>query len=95
MFVFSNRFRIRISISFSLKDKRQVIRSIKDKFRSVFKVPIIEIGEQDNKNFALLAFSFVCEKEYYGEQLQQKMLEFIEDNCLEEVVDIESFVEKY
>ena len=55
----------------------------------------MEIGEQDNRNFSLLAFTFVCQEIYYGEKLQNKMLDFIEENCLEEVVDIEKFLEKY
>lgn len=95
MFVFSSRIKIRIHISFSLKDKRQVIHSLKHKFKSSFKVPLVEIGEQDNKNFSLLAFTFVCEEVHFGEKLQNKMLDFIEENCLEEVVDIENFLEKY
>jgi len=95
MFVFSSRIQIRLHISFSLKDKRQVIHSLKNKFKSSFKVPLVEVGEQNNKNFSILAFTFVCEEISYGEKLQSKMLDYIEDNCLEEVVDIEKFLEKY
>ena len=95
MFVFSTRFKIHISMRFSLKDKRMVVRSIKDKFRGAFKVPVVEVEQQDNRNIAVLAFTFVCEQKYYGEKLQQKMLDFIEDNCSEEVIEIEEFIEKY
>lgn len=95
MFVFSSRIKIRLHSSFSLKDKRQVVRSLKHKFNSSFKVPLVEVGEQDNKRLSLLAFTFVCEEISYGEKLQDKMLDFIEENCLEEVVEIENFLEKY
>ena len=95
MFVLSNRLRIRIEISYSLKDKRQVVRSIKDKFRAAFKVPLVEVSDLNNKNFATLGSAFVCEDLFYGRQLQQRMVEFILDNCHEEVIDVEKFEEKY
>jgi len=95
VFVFSSRIRVRINISYSLKDKRQVIRSIKDRFRATFKVLLAEVGEQDNRNFSTLGFSFVCEDISYGKSLQQKMIDFIRDNIMEEVVQVENFQEKY
>lgn len=41
----------------SLKDKRHVIKSLKDKARQMFNVSVAEIGDLDKWQIALLAFA--------------------------------------
>lgn len=95
IFVFSTKIKIRIAMSFSLKDKRQVVRRIKDRVMATFKVPLVEVEEMDTLNFAVLGYSIVGQDLRRGRQLQEKIEEFIADNCQEEVVDVEHFEEKY
>jgi uncharacterized protein len=43
----------------SLKDKRQVVQSIKDKLRNSFNVSIAEVGNSDNRQLVELGLAMV------------------------------------
>jgi uncharacterized protein YlxP (DUF503 family) len=43
----------------SLKDKRQVVRSVKDRLRNDFNVSVAEVEAQDNRQLAVLGFAMV------------------------------------
>ncbi|HCN18942.1 MAG: hypothetical protein A3C38_05095 [Planctomycetes bacterium RIFCSPHIGHO2_02_FULL_50_42] len=49
----------------SLKDKRQVIKSLKDKTRQRYNVSISEVGAQDNHKQCLLAVAMVGNEKRY------------------------------
>jgi uncharacterized protein YlxP (DUF503 family) len=95
MYVIAARIKIRFVISFSLKDKRMRLRSLKDKFSKRFKIPLTEVGFQDNKNFSQVGFSFVSGSHSHGESIEGKMMDYIRDNCEDEIVDVESYIEKF
>jgi uncharacterized protein YlxP (DUF503 family) len=44
----------------SLKDKRSVLRSLKDRIANAMNVSVAEVGRQDSWNFADLAFATVA-----------------------------------
>ncbi len=50
----------------SLKDKRRVIKSVKDRIRSKFNVSIAEIGDQDIWRTALLGVAVISEDTAYA-----------------------------
>jgi uncharacterized protein YlxP (DUF503 family) len=50
----------------SLKDKRRVIKSIKDKLRNGFNVSVAEIGDQDIWRTALLGVAVISEDSAYA-----------------------------
>jgi uncharacterized protein len=60
MIVGSLRVRLYIRESRSLKDKRQVLRSIKDRLRNRFNVSVAEIEAQDHRQLAVLGMAMVC-----------------------------------
>ncbi|ADO82990.1 DUF503 domain-containing protein [Ilyobacter polytropus] len=95
MYVAAVKIKIRFVISFSLKDKRMRLRSIKDKFTSKFKTQLTEVELQDNKNFTVLGFSFVTGSYSLAQSIEGKMVAYIEDNCEDEIVDIDSYIEKF
>ncbi len=95
MYVTAVKIKIRFVISFSLKDKRMRLRSLKDKFASKFKVQLTEVELQDNKNFAILGFSLVSGSYSVAEGIEGKMIAYIEDTCEDEIVDIDSYIEKF
>ena len=43
----------------SLKDKRQVVQSIKDRLRNSFNVSVAEVGDADNRQLAELGLAVV------------------------------------
>lgn len=59
MIVGSLRVRLLIRDSRSLKDKRQVVRSIKDRLRNGFNVSIAEVEAQDHRQLAVLGLAMV------------------------------------
>lgn len=62
---------IEIEESYSLKDKRNVVRSLKDRLRSKFNVSVAEIGGHGSWNRAVVAAVAVSKDREYAEQLLQ------------------------
>ena len=59
MIVGSLRVRLLLRQSRSLKDKRQVVRSIKDRLRNSFNVSVAEVEAQDHRQLAVLGVAMV------------------------------------
>jgi uncharacterized protein YlxP (DUF503 family) len=59
MIVGSLLVRLLLRESRSLKDKRQVLRSIKDRLQNNFNVSVAEVEAQDNRQLAVLGFAMV------------------------------------
>jgi uncharacterized protein YlxP (DUF503 family) len=59
MKVGSLRIRLLLRESRSLKDKRQVVRSIKDRLRNAFNVSVAEVEELDHRQLAVLGLAMV------------------------------------
>jgi uncharacterized protein YlxP (DUF503 family) len=57
--------------SHSLKDKRNVVRALKDRLRSKFNVSVAEIGGQDSWQRAVVSAVTVSGDRQYAEQLLQ------------------------
>jgi uncharacterized protein YlxP (DUF503 family) len=61
----------------SLKDKRQAIRSIKDRIAHGFNVSIAEVGAQDEHRRALLGMAMVGNDRKYVEGALSKLVDLI------------------
>lgn len=59
MIVGTLRVRLLLRQARSLKDKRQVVQSIKARMRNDFNVSVAEIEHQDNRQLATLGFAMV------------------------------------
>jgi len=59
MIVGSLRVRLLVRDSHSLKDKRQVVRSIKDRLRNAFNVSVAEVDEEDHRQVIVLGLAMV------------------------------------
>jgi hypothetical protein len=68
---------LRLENSFSLKDKRQVVRSLKDRLRHKFNVAVAEIDYQELWQRAALAAVTVSSDHEYAE----KLLQLVEDEA--------------
>ena len=60
MIVGSLRVRLLLRQARTLKDKRQVVLSIKDRLRNTFNVSAAEVDALDNRQVAVLGFAMVC-----------------------------------
>jgi uncharacterized protein YlxP (DUF503 family) len=55
----SLRVRLLVREARTLKDKRQVLRSIKDRLRNEFNVSVAEVDAQDNRQLIVLGLAMV------------------------------------
>jgi len=81
--------RLHISGSNSLKDKRQVIKSLLDRTRERFNVSAAEVDDLDTWRRATLAFACVSKDQSFVDQVLQKVLATVESNPLVEVADVQ------
>jgi uncharacterized protein len=68
-------FELRLEHSHSLKDKRQVVKSLKDRLRARFNVAVAEVGEQEMWQRAILAAVTVSGDQKAAEEVLQRVEE--------------------
>lgn len=71
----------------SLKGKRQVIKSIKDRIRNRYNVSIAEVADHDLWQRAVLGIALVGNEKRFVNQLMDKVLDLIRSTPLVEVID--------
>lgn len=69
--------------SASLKDKRSVVRSVLQRARNKFGVAAAEVGDQDDRTRATLAFAAVSSDAQVSHASAQKVIEFLERERLD------------
>ena len=83
------RVTLMIGESHSLKEKRMVLRRIKDRVANKFNCAIAEVGDQDDWQSAQLGFAVVSNEHGFTQAMVQKILQFIEDLAVAKIVDDE------
>jgi uncharacterized protein YlxP (DUF503 family) len=87
MFVGVVRLEILIPSAFSLKDKRNVLRGVKDSIFSKTGVRITELGGDDKWNFTSLGFAVVSSKEGEVRKWVDDVLRILNENDDIEVIN--------
>jgi hypothetical protein len=80
---------LRLASSHSLKEKRRVVKSIKDRVRSKFNVSIAEVDAMDNWQWAVIGITCVSNDSGFANSLLSNVVNFIDDIRLAELVDYE------
>ena len=62
----------------SLKAKRMVLRSLKDRLRRQFNISIAEVADNDQWQVASLAVVMVCNDQRFANQVLSKVVEVVE-----------------
>ncbi len=88
MFVGICKFDLVLNEGTSLKEKRQVIRSIIDKLRHRYNISIAETGSQDNLRRAEIGVAVVSNEVRYLEGLLGKIVNFVETNEHVDIVEV-------
>jgi uncharacterized protein YlxP (DUF503 family) len=70
----------------SLKDKRQVLSSLKDRLRQRFNLTVAEIEAQDLWQKAVLAFACVANDRRHVNQVLDQALNLVKSNPVIEIV---------
>lgn len=90
------RFSLRLSESASLKDKRQVVRSVGQRLRNKFQVSVAEVANQDAWQLATLGVACVANDAHHCEEVLRTIVSFVEESRLDaEVIDIETEVVRF
>ena len=72
--------------SASLKEKRMVLKSVKDRAHKKFNVSAAETGYQDKWQRSLLGFALVTEKEKYAQEALNKLFSWLDNEPAFEIV---------
>ncbi|NLY88491.1 MAG: DUF503 domain-containing protein [Firmicutes bacterium] len=83
------RLKLRLPETFSLKDKRRIIKSLQDKIKARFNLSVAEIAFQEEKRFSELALAGVGTARDPIHRVFMKSLELVENDGRGEVVDVE------
>jgi uncharacterized protein YlxP (DUF503 family) len=78
MFVGALFVRLYLPASGSLKDKRQVVKSLAARLTNQFGVSVAEIGEQSAWTVAELGVSYVSNQVSHAERVLDSVLDYIE-----------------
>lgn len=72
--------------SSSLKDKRMILKSLKDRAHKKFNVSVAEAGYQDKWQRSLLGFALVAEKEKFVQEALNKLFTWLDNEAAFEIV---------
>jgi uncharacterized protein YlxP (DUF503 family) len=64
--------------TFSLKDKRQTMRSVIQQARNTFNAAVAETGDLDDMRMGTITFSVVSNSAPHADEMLQKIISFIE-----------------
>jgi uncharacterized protein len=85
--------RLVVRESHSLKDKRRVVRSLKDRLRQQFNVSVAETDEQDDRQRATLGLAMAGSDRRYVEGALAKAVDLVRNHPVAELLDYELIIE--
>ncbi len=84
---------LRMPENSSLKDKRQILRSVTDRVRGRFNVSIAEVADNDTWRLATLGIACVTNDAGHADEVLGKVVNYIHDLRLDaEIVDCQTEV---
>lgn len=89
MIVATLRVRLLLREARSLKDKRQVVKSIKDRLRHSFNVSVAEVEAQDNRQLAVLGLAMVSNETHHLKVALGQIVEALRSHPVAELLDHE------
>jgi len=79
----------------SIKEKRRIIRSIKDKLHRRFRMSAAEVDLQDSLSFGQIGGAFVSNSRDFGESVLHKAFEMIEKEIPIRIQDMRIHSEEF
>ncbi len=95
MIVCMIQFRIELPPLQSIKDKRRIVSSLKEKLSNKFPLSVAEVDMQDSMRYAQIGAALVTNSKTFGESLMHKVLAFVENNCEGVLQEAEIFSETF
>jgi uncharacterized protein YlxP (DUF503 family) len=79
----------------SIKAKRQIVRSVKDKLQRRFHMSAAEVDLQDSLSFAQIGGALVSNSKAFGESVLQKAFAMIENETPVRIQDVSIHSEEF
>ena len=87
------RFTLRLPESGSLKDKRQVVRSVAQRLRNKFQVAVAEVADNEAWQLATLGVACVANERRHCEDVLAEIVAYVQDARLDaEMLNVETEV---
>ena len=79
----------------SIKEKRRIVNSLREKLRVRFKISVAEVDLQDSLRFSQIGGAVVSNSKQYGELVMMKVLNFVENEVPGRIQDVQIRSEIY
>ncbi len=79
----------------SLKDKRRIVHSLRDRLIRTFKVSAAEVDLHESLSFSQMGFALVSNDKVHGEKVMQKVLSFLENQAPGRISQVQIHTESY
>ena len=79
----------------SIKTKRRIVHSLRDRIRVRFRVSAAEVDLHDSLSFTQIGCAMVSNSKEFGESVMQKILRFCEDDASGRIQDVQIVSEQY
>jgi uncharacterized protein YlxP (DUF503 family) len=79
----------------SLKEKRSVVKSLKDKLQLRFHISVAEVDNNDSLGHATIAAAVLSNSKTHGESVLAKVLSFAEVHASARIAQVDIFSEVY
>lgn len=89
------QFIIEIPDAVSIKDKRRVVKSLKERIGKKYNVSIAEVDLHTSLCFSQIGAVHVSNSKSLGEKVMQKILTFVEDEVPGRLHDVVTHIEYY
>ena len=89
------QFIIQLPESYSIKEKRRVVQSLKAKLYHRFKLSVSEVDLQDSLAYSQIGAALVSNSRQFGESVLQKAIAFVENEGEGRLQDVSIFSEIY
>ena len=89
------QFRIELAGIESLKDKRRILSSLKEKLYLRFRLSVAEVDLQDSLGYAHMGAAVVSNSRSHGETVLHKALAFVESTVPGRLLQTEIYSEFY
>jgi uncharacterized protein YlxP (DUF503 family) len=89
------QFRLALPPLESIKDKRRIVSSLKEKLINRFHLSVAEVDLQDSLYSAQIGAALVSNSRSFGESVMQKVLAFVESSSEGVLEDAQVFSETY
>ena len=89
MIVGTLKLRFMVRESRSLKEKRRVVLSIKDRIRNTFNVSVAELESQDSHQHAVLGVAMVTNERRFAQEVLDQVVYLVRSHTVAQLLDYE------